>query len=84
MAGTHTVAGEVLDPALALRTSLDVFNWIGWIGVGSAVVFFILSPLLRHWAHGVNEPPEREVREPFTPTPGGGRQNVSPTALRSD
>jgi POT family proton-dependent oligopeptide transporter len=62
MAGTETIAGEVLDPALALRTSLAVFNWIGWIGIGSGAVFFILSPLLRHWAHGADTVTERDTR----------------------
>jgi POT family proton-dependent oligopeptide transporter len=83
MAGTETIAGEVLDPALALRTSLSVFNWIGWIGVASGALFFILSPLLRHWQHGVNEPP-RQYPEPITPTPSGGRQAVSPETVRAD
>lgn len=54
MAGTETVGGQVLDPALALRTSLGVFQTIGWIGVGSGLLFLALSPLLKRWAHGVN------------------------------
>jgi POT family proton-dependent oligopeptide transporter len=63
MAGTETIGGRVLDPALALRTSLGVFNLIGWIGVGSGVAFFVLSPILRGWAHGADdvivEPPAK-------------------------
>jgi len=55
MAGTETVGGRVLDPALALRTSLGVFNMIGWVGVGSGIVFFVLSPILRRWAHGADD-----------------------------
>ena len=51
MAGTETVGGRVLDPALALNTSLSVFNMIGWVGVGSGIAFFVLSPFLRRWAH---------------------------------
>jgi POT family proton-dependent oligopeptide transporter len=81
MAGTETVGGQVLDPAASLRTSLEVFNWIGWIGIVSGVAFFVLSPLLRHWQHGVNDP---QKEEPITPTPGGGRQAVSPSSLRSE
>ncbi len=53
MAGTETVGGQVVDPAAALRTSIEVFNWIGWIGVASGIVFFVLSTLLRHWEHSV-------------------------------
>jgi POT family proton-dependent oligopeptide transporter len=55
MAGTETVGGRVLDPALALRTSLGVFRMIGWVGVGSGIAFFVLSPLLRRWAHGADD-----------------------------
>jgi POT family proton-dependent oligopeptide transporter len=71
MAGTETVGGQVLDPAASLRTSLEVFNWIGWIGIVSGVVFFVLSPLLRHWQHGVNDLP---ATTPVEPGPRGGRQ----------
>jgi POT family proton-dependent oligopeptide transporter len=56
MAGTETVGGRVLDPALALRTSLSVFNMIGWVGVASGMAFFALSPILRRWAHGADDP----------------------------
>lgn len=55
MAGTETVGGQVVDPAAALRTSIEVFNWIGWIGVASGIAFFVLSPLLRHWEHAVKQ-----------------------------
>jgi POT family proton-dependent oligopeptide transporter len=79
MAGTETVGGQVLDPALSLRTSLEVFNWIGWIGIVSGVVFLALSPLLRHWQHGVNDPPKAEPL-----TPGAGPQAVSPGTFRAD
>lgn len=56
MAGTETVGGRVLDPALALNTSLSVFNMIGWVGVGSGIAFFVLSPFLRRWAHDAEVP----------------------------
>jgi POT family proton-dependent oligopeptide transporter len=68
MAGTETVGGQVLDPALALRTSLSVFEIIGWVGVASGLVFLALSPVLRRWAHGaddtvpVSEPEARGAR----------------------
>ncbi|MCH8858400.1 MAG: peptide MFS transporter [Proteobacteria bacterium] len=55
MAGTETVGGQVLDPEASLATSLGVFHMIGWIGIGFGIVFFALSPLLKHWAHGVND-----------------------------
>ncbi len=55
MAGTETVGGQVLDPGLALRTSLGVFEIIGWVGVGSGLVFLALSPVLRRLAHGADD-----------------------------
>ena len=55
LAGTETVGGQVLDPAAALRSSMEVFNIIGWGGIAFGVLFFILSPFIKHWAHGVNE-----------------------------
>jgi POT family proton-dependent oligopeptide transporter len=55
IAGTETVGGQVLDPGRALASSLEVFNVIGWVGVGFGVLFFALSPFIKHWAHGVNE-----------------------------
>jgi POT family proton-dependent oligopeptide transporter len=65
MAGTETVAGQVLDPAAALRTSLSVFEVIGWVGIGSGFVFLALSPVLRRWAHGADD----IVPEPEAPAP---------------
>jgi POT family proton-dependent oligopeptide transporter len=65
MAGTETVAGQVLDPAGALRTSLSVFEMIGWVGVASGLVFLGLSPVLRRWAHGADDTvvePQAEAR----------------------
>jgi POT family proton-dependent oligopeptide transporter len=63
MAGTETVGGRALDPALALRTYLGVFSMIGWVGVGSGITYFLLSPILRRWAHGADdviaEPPAK-------------------------
>jgi proton-dependent oligopeptide transporter, POT family len=47
----QTVAGQVLDPALALRTYLHVFGEIGWAGAAVGVVFLALSPWLKTWAH---------------------------------
>jgi POT family proton-dependent oligopeptide transporter len=62
LAGTETVGGQVLDPAAALASSLQVFNIIGWGGIAFGVLFFILSPFIKHWAHGVNEEgPEAEL-----------------------
>ena len=66
MAGTETIGGQVVDSALALRTSIEVFTWIGWIGVGSGIAFFVASPLLRHWEHAVKRLPEPAPRAAAT------------------
>ena len=79
-----TVGGQVLDPAKALATSLQVFGTIGWAGVVLGVIFLILSPFLKHWAHGVNEPGPRNAPEPIAPTLDGERQAVNPAIMRAD
>lgn len=55
LASTETVGGEVLDPKLALATSLKTFNMIGWWGVGLSVAFFVLSFFTSKWAYGAND-----------------------------
>ncbi|MBV8681820.1 MAG: MFS transporter [Caulobacteraceae bacterium] len=85
LAGVATAGGQVLDPSAALRASLDVFNAIGWAGVGFGVLFLALAPFLRHWAHGVNEPGgAHAMPEPIAPTVDAELQGVSPVTLRAD
>ena len=54
-AGTETVGGEVLDPALALETSLGVFQKLGYGGLIAGAVFIVLSFLIKGWSHGAND-----------------------------
>ena len=54
-AGTATVGGQVLDPKGALATSLHTFQQIGWVGVGFGVLFLVLAPFIKHWAHGADD-----------------------------
>lgn len=54
-AGTETVGGEVLDPGLALRTSLGVFEKLGWAGIAAGVVFILLSFVIKGWSNGAND-----------------------------
>jgi POT family proton-dependent oligopeptide transporter len=85
LAGTATAGGQVLDRAAALRGSLDVFNAIGWAGVGFGVLFLALAPFLGRWAHGVNEPGGgHAMPEPIAPTVDGDLQAVSPATLRAE
>ncbi len=50
-ASADTVGGQVLDPAKALQTSLDVFTKIGLMGIGVGLVFLVLAPFLTKWSH---------------------------------
>lgn len=43
---TETFGGQVLDPAAALKGSLEVFQTIGLIAVGVGVFLFVVSPFL--------------------------------------
>ncbi len=55
LTATETIGGQVLDPALALSTSLKVFNVIGLIAIGIGVLFLVLSPWLKKWSHGSDD-----------------------------
>jgi proton-dependent oligopeptide transporter, POT family len=63
MAGTETVGGQVLDPAAALRSSLEVFGMLGAWGMGLGVAFIALSFFIKGWAHAVEESVEGPARE---------------------
>ena len=53
VASVETVGGEVTNPALALKTYLGVFWWIGVWGIGFGVLLLVLSPVLKRMTHGV-------------------------------
>ncbi|HWE45049.1 MAG TPA: MFS transporter [Caulobacteraceae bacterium] len=55
-ASAETVGGQVLDPAKALQTSLDVFTKIGIMGIAVGVGFLILAPFITKWGHGHADP----------------------------
>ncbi|ACG76952.1 peptide transporter [Phenylobacterium zucineum HLK1] len=84
LAGTHTVGGQVTDPAASLAASLKVFNMLGLWGMGIGVGFVVLSFFIKHWAHGVNDPAGHAQPEPIAPVLDGERQAVSPAAIRRD
>ncbi|PJK12281.1 MFS transporter [Lysobacteraceae bacterium NML07-0707] len=46
-------AGEVADRASALAHYGSTFNQMFWLGLGCAVVFFLLSPVINKLMHGV-------------------------------
>jgi len=83
LAGTETLGGQVLDPAAALRSSLEVFQMLGYWGLAAGVVFIVLSFFIKGWAHGV-ETGHGPSPEPIAPTVDGERQAVNPQTLRDD
>ena len=56
--GSETVGGQVLDPALALKTSIDGFTKLGWAGVACGVAFIALSFVTKSWSHDRVEQPQ--------------------------
>ncbi|GAW42185.1 Di-/tripeptide transporter [Brevundimonas sp. SH203] len=54
LAGTETVGGQVLNPGLALQTSLEVFKLLGLWGMGIGVAFIAISFVIKGWSHGAN------------------------------
>ena len=55
LAGTETVGGQVLNPGLALQTSLEVFKLLGLWGMGIGVAFIVISHFIKGWSHGAND-----------------------------
>lgn len=55
LTATETVAGQVLDPAKALATYVDVFKMIGFWGIALGVLMLIASPWLKKLAHGASD-----------------------------
>jgi proton-dependent oligopeptide transporter, POT family len=45
--------GEAIDFAVAAGKYAELFELMLWVGVGSGVVYFVLTPLARRWMHGV-------------------------------
>ncbi len=54
MAAIDTSAGETADPATALATYTQLFEFLMWFGIGAGVFMIIISPILRRWMHGVH------------------------------
>ena len=84
LAGTATAGGQVLDPALALKTSVGVFRTIGWVALGFGAAFLVLAPFIKGWAHAVKDSGHPPQPEPIAPTLDGERQAVNPAAIRAD
>jgi POT family proton-dependent oligopeptide transporter len=63
-----TAAGSSTSPptvsAAALATYVHTFLWIGVWGAAAGVLLIVLSPWLKGWAHGVNDPAKEVSQEP--------------------
>jgi POT family proton-dependent oligopeptide transporter len=70
LTSAETVGGQVLDPHAALGVTLGVFQKLGWAGIAAGVVFILLSPFLKKWAHGVNDAANHAAPEPDTAITG--------------
>jgi POT family proton-dependent oligopeptide transporter len=67
MAETETIAGAALDNEAALKSSLKVFEMLGWWGVGIGVALCVASFFLKRMAHGAfDENPEVMSHAPKT------------------
>ncbi|MCI5105763.1 MAG: peptide MFS transporter [Pseudomonadales bacterium] len=53
MTGSDTIGGEVTDPAAALANYMEVYSTAGWYSIAAGVAAIALSPLLKHFMHGI-------------------------------
>jgi POT family proton-dependent oligopeptide transporter len=83
LTASETVAGQVLDPAKALATYVEVFKMVGYWGLGAGVLMILASPVVKKWAHGASDTGPVQP-EPTAPTFDGERQAVNPAAVRAD
>jgi len=67
----ETIGGQVLDAGKSLSTYVHVFTLIGAWGIGAGVLFLVLSPFLKKWAHGASD---TNPEPPLAPTVDGERQ----------
>jgi POT family proton-dependent oligopeptide transporter len=67
---TETVAGSALNNETALNTSVEVFEMLGWWGIGIGVALSLVSFLLKGMAHGAFEETAVTTEAP-SPTEGG-------------
>ncbi|MEO0436227.1 MAG: peptide MFS transporter [Pseudomonadota bacterium] len=54
LAAVDTSGGEVLDAGEALVSYTDLFEQLGWFGLGVGLLLLLLSPLLRRMMHGIH------------------------------
>lgn len=53
LASIDVPEGQAIDFAVAAERYGGLFQTMLWVGVGSGLLYFALTPLLRRWMHGV-------------------------------
>jgi POT family proton-dependent oligopeptide transporter len=53
IAKATTVEGKNATPEQTLEQAMQVFNNVGLVAIGSAVLLLLLSPLITKWMHGI-------------------------------
>ncbi len=51
MTGSATVGGEVVDPAAALQTYLDVYQSAGLYSIAAGLLALAIVPIIKHYMH---------------------------------
>ena len=53
LASIEVIQGEAIDMAATAAGYVELFQLMLWIGVGSGIVYFVLTPFARRWMHGL-------------------------------
>jgi len=53
LTAVEMLEGGTFDMAAASARYAELFQLMLWIGVGSGIAYFMLTPLVRRWMHGV-------------------------------
>ena len=61
-----------------------MYGLVGLLTVAFGVLFLVVSPILKRWAHGVSDPLHHAMPEPIAPTLDGERSAVSPAMFRAE
>ncbi len=51
MTGSDTVGGEIVDPAAALQTYMDVYQTAGFYSIAAGLLALLIVPIIKHYMH---------------------------------
>jgi POT family proton-dependent oligopeptide transporter len=54
IAAIDTSDGAIADVASALATYTELYYMLMWIGIGTGIFMFLISPILKRWMHGIH------------------------------